>query len=344
VPPPPVGFLGNGGAAISAVTTAGAPAIVTLTDPLGNTGSNGPGGSFSTLVGKITGLEVQPSTSHNLGGVIMPATSPIHTVTITNTTGLPIRFPALAPVGADLADFAIVTPATAGAPPFCSGALVIKGASCSFDMTFTPTASVPAHAARVATILVNPINEPVVALADNPPPVTISLAGTAQVKITTALASPHGTIAPDATAVPIPGSTVDFGAPAGSPMIFTVTPSNKKFKVKDVAEGAILMTPSPTIPTSFTLTDTGLVNHTVTATFMQSGDLDADGILNVTDALKALRIVAGVQTADVDDPDNTAVKVAPLAGGVPAALDAKPTPDIGDVLVILRRVLNLDTW
>jgi hypothetical protein len=123
---------------------------------------------------------------------------------------------------------------------------------------------------------------------------------------------------------------------------FTVTPSNKKFKVKDVAEGAVLLTPSPTVPTAFTIANTGVVNHTITANFMQSGDLDADGFLNVNDAMKALRIVAGVQQADVDDPDNTAVKVAPLdAAGLPAALNAKATPDIGDGLVILRRALNL---
>ena len=61
--------------------------------------------------------------------------------------------------------------------------------------------------------------------------------------------------------------------------------------------------------------------------------------------MKALRILAGIQQADVDDPDNSAVMVAPLdAAGKPAPIDAKANPDIGDVLVILRRVLNLDTW
>jgi len=169
----------------------------------------------------------------------------------------------------------------------------------------------------------------------------MTLKGTASVLITTAVATPHGTITPDATVSPVTG-----GAPAGSPVTFTVTPSNKKFKVKDVAEGAVLLAPSLTDPTAFTMINTGSVNHAVTATFMQSGDLNADGALDVTDALKALRIVAGVQAApDVDDPTNSAVKVAPLdATGQPAALDAKVNPDIGDVLVILRRVLKLDIW
>jgi hypothetical protein len=66
--------------------------------------------------------------------------------------------------------------------------------------------------------------------------------------------------------------------------------------------------------------------------------------LDIADAIKALKIVAGVQAADSDDPDNTAVKVAPLAGGSPAPDAGRVQTNIGDVLVILRRVLDLDTW
>jgi hypothetical protein len=213
---------------------------------------------------------------------------------------------------------------------------VAAGGICGFDITFTP--AVAAKAARAASILLAPTAVLPALPADSPPPVTLTLSGTAVVTVTAAPATPHGTITQNATAIVTPAGT----APAGSPVTFTVTPSNKKFKVKDVADGVALLALSPTNATTFTLADTGLANHAVTATFMQSGDLDADGFVNVADAMKALRIVAGVQVADVDDPDNSAVKVAPLdAAGQPAALNAKATPDIGDVLVILRRALNL---
>jgi hypothetical protein len=188
-----------------------------------------------------------------------------------------------------------------------------------------------AKAARAATLLLNPVNSPVVATATDPPPVTMNLAGTALVDVTTAAVG-HGTITPATSAVG-----------AGTPVTLTVTPSSKKFKVKDVADGAALLTPSATDPTAFTL-NAGNANHAVTATFMPSGDLDANGTLDVADAQKALRIVTGIQKADADDPDNTAVKVEPLVGGIPAPDAARATTNIGDVLVILRRVVGLETW
>jgi hypothetical protein len=129
----------------------------------------------------------------------------------------------------------------------------------------------------------------------------------------------------------------------------TAAPQSKKFKVKEVVVDNITLLGTPgaaaTLPNDppFTLT-TGAANHTVTANFMPSGDLDADGALAVGDAQKALRIVAGVQAADADDPDNTAVKVAPLVAGKPAPDPLRTAPNIGDVLLILRRVVGLDVW
>ena len=206
---------------------------------------------------------------------------------------------------------------------------------CGFDVTFTPAAV--AKAARVGTLLLNPVNSPLVATATDPPPITMNFAGTALVNVTTAAVG-HGTITPPTAAVG-----------AGTAVTFTVTPGSKKFKVKDVVDSAApaaLVPASATDPTSFTITgaNIGAVNHAVTATFMPSGDLNADGKLDVTDAQKALLIVAGLQKADADDPDNTAVKVEPLVGGKPAPDAARVATNIGDVLVILRRVVGLETW
>jgi hypothetical protein len=140
-------------------------------------------------------------------------------------------------------------------------------------------------------------------------------------------------------------------APAGTNVTFTVTPSNSKFKVKSVDhEGTLLGTVATpaTLPNTppFTINSgDGATPHTITASFMPSGDLDASGTLDVADALKALRILSGVQsTPDPDDLDNSALKVAPLTAGVPVAINPTRDPNIGDVLVILRRVLGLDKW
>jgi len=189
-----------------------------------------------------------------------------------------------------------------------------------------------AKAARAATVLLAPLTvqpaPPPAAQLTDPPPVTLNLSGTAQVLVT-ATAVGHGIITPNTLA-----------AGAGSTVELTVTPENKKFKVKDVADGAALLgTPPGTPPFTF---NAGAVNHTVTATFMPSGDLNANGALDIPDVVKALKIMAGIQAADADDPDNTAIDVAPLDGAGKPAPDAKV--DIGDVLVILRRVIGLDTW
>jgi hypothetical protein len=69
------------------------------------------------------------------------------------------------------------------------------------------------------------------------------------------------------------------------------------------------------------------------------GDLNHDGTVDVADALKALRISAGLDVstaAELAEGD-----VAPVIGG-------KPQPDgtiaLGDVVVILRKAVGLVTW
>ena len=281
------------------------------------------------LMGKVIGLDVQPSTALNLGAtnIVTPAAIP-KAVTVTNTTGNPITFAADlnavgVKAGADAADFIVGPPAAAGTAD-CAGATVAAGASCSFNIVFMP-AAVP-KAARAATILLAPTSvqppAPAPAVTD-PPPVSMKLSGTAQVTVT-AVGKGHGSITPEAQEVD-----------AGTNVTFTVAPGNLKFKVKEVADGPALVTGPP-----FTI-NAGTANHAVTASFMASGDLDANGKLEIADAFKALKIVAGIQAADGDDPDNTAVNVAPLVGGIPAPDN---NVNIGDVLVILRRVLNLEKW
>jgi hypothetical protein len=265
------------------------------------------------------------------------------TVTVTNTTGTAITFAAnlndpAVKAGADAVDFNVLPP-TQGAPPpapqlaDCAGATVNPAATCGFDITFAP-AAVP-KAARAATLLLAPTAA--APALENPPPVTMNLSGTATVLVTIP-AIAHANITP---------GTQEAGA--GTTLDIVVTPTNAKFKVKEVVTNGITLLGAPATPTTlpntppFTLS-AGVTNQAITVALMPSGDLDANGALEVGDAVKALKIVAGLQAPDGDDPDNTAVKVAPLVGGKPTPDLARATPSIGDVLVLLRRVVNLDTW
>lgn len=86
-------------------------------------------------------------------------------------------------------------------------------------------------------------------------------------------------------------------------------------------------------------TDTFIINdEPVNSQTVPDGDLDGGGV-TVTDAQRALRIAAGLIAPSANDLAYG--DVAPLVNG-------KPQPDgridIGDVVVILRRVVNLTTW
>lgn len=359
-PAAPVGFLGIGGGVASYTGSPIARNSVSVIDPMGRTATNS---QLSILTGQTIGMEVQPGVNHDFGAVNMntpPALLATKSIKVTNRTGFPILFAAdlngiLVKTGADLNDFIIGPPTAVPALINCSGATLaaanaaaappVPAGICGFDITFKPV--VAAKGLRKANIHLAPTAVPA-APANDPPAVDLTLSGTAQVTVTTAVAI-HGTITPDATVVPIAGSLVNFAAPAGSPVTFTVTPSSKKFKVKLVEDVAGAAAAVPVVA-PFTI-NTSLANHVVTATFMQSGDLNVDGKVDVADALVALKIVAGIpQAPDPLDLNNSAVKVAPLDVlgplGQPAALDANPTanPGIGDVLVILRRALNLEAW
>jgi hypothetical protein len=77
-------------------------------------------------------------------------------------------------------------------------------------------------------------------------------------------------------------------------------------------------------------------NSVTPGTSVPGGDINGDGEVSATDALKALRFAAGLDTASATDLDNG--DVAPLVGGV-----SQPDGmiDIGDVVVILRKAVEL---
>lgn len=90
-----------------------------------------------------------------------------------------------------------------------------------------------------------------------------------------------------------------------------------------------------------TATDTAGNASTVTRNVIYTmlGDLDADGDVDVVDALKALRIAAGLDTPTASEQSR---------GDVAPIVNNTPTPDnkidIGDVVVILRKAVGLGSW
>jgi len=70
-----------------------------------------------------------------------------------------------------------------------------------------------------------------------------------------------------------------------------------------------------------------------------SGDLNGDGIVDISDALLALQIIIGLKTATT--VQMSAGDVAPLANG-------KPVPngilDLSDAVVMLKKAVGLLTW
>ena len=79
-------------------------------------------------------------------------------------------------------------------------------------------------------------------------------------------------------------------------------------------------------------------SNSVTPAAFPSGDIDGGGV-SVTDALKALRFAAKLDTPTSTDLSNG--DVAPLVNGVP---QPDGVIDVGDAVVILRRAVGLISW
>jgi hypothetical protein len=70
-----------------------------------------------------------------------------------------------------------------------------------------------------------------------------------------------------------------------------------------------------------------------------SGDIDGNGVVDISDALKALRFAAGLDSPTALDIAHA--DVAPLVNGIPHP-DGKI--DISDVVVILRKAVGLSSY
>ncbi len=327
------GFLGS--AANAPGSFAGAPGgranLFSVTDPMGNTGSTT---ALLSLTGKKFGMDVAPL-AFDFGAalpVTTPATtSPTTTITVTNPDAAnALALGTVTLTGANPADFTITADhcSTATLPASPVGA---PPSSCTVIVDFAPKrlASAPEVAIRAAKVTIPGTVAGVAA-----PTRLVVLSGTAQHTLA-ASADANGTISPSGAALLVnPGATQDF----------TITP-NAKFQVKEILVNGTPATftknANPAAAVTFTTPAATTSGTTVNATFMPSGDLDGDGVLDIKDALKALKILVGI-FPDLTADDLVAMKVTPLdAAGRPNGTGA---PDLNDVVLILKRVLGVVTW
>ena len=81
-------------------------------------------------------------------------------------------------------------------------------------------------------------------------------------------------------------------------------------------------------------------DQTIEATFMPSGDINGDGVVDVADALQAMRMLLNI--APVTATDAVALDVAPLG------VDNKPLgdtrQDISDVVLVLKKAVGVINW
>jgi hypothetical protein len=288
------------------------------------------------ISGKKFGMDVNPPVV-NFGNVALttPVTSSAPTtITVTNVNGaspMAIAAGGITLTGPNAADFVIdpVTDTCSGAAPLVVGV----NPSCTFKAAFAPKSLAPLPDVGPRSANVNIAATFTAVGASPPPPGLVPVTGTATLTMA-ATAGANGTIAPT-------GAALAFAA--GSSQPFTVTPA-PMFEVKDITINGTPATftkpANPTAPVTFNAPPLTASGTTINATFMPSGDLNGDGKLDVTDAVKALKILVGLQQPT--PTDLVAMKVTPLdANGLPSGTG---TPDLNDVVLILKRVLGIVTW
>ncbi|MBT0652770.1 hypothetical protein [Geomobilimonas luticola] len=276
-----------------------------------------------TVAGKKIGIDVTPfpAAAPVTALVGTPATIPF---TVTNLTSTPVGLTnagLFSFAGTNATDFSVVpgtdtcTGTTLQAPP-------ATPSSCTFQVAFNPAASTTA--ARNATIAITADD------AVNAPPVSVALSGTAQYALTieTATSVTSGGTRVAGTVIPAPG-TVNVNA--GASQQFTFTPEAGYFP-RVLVDGAFQSVSNNTL----TLSSLG-ANHLVNVKFVRNGDVVEDGTINLTDVLKALRIAVGMVQPTPEE--RVAADVAPLVAN---AVKPDGKVNVSDVLVLLRRSVNLD--
>jgi hypothetical protein len=310
-PAAPAGFIGDPAVAHRLINPAAplTPVVVRIDGPnIGGLGVDTIQTDLFTLAGKKIGLSATrvPATGPVTTQAGTPANIP---VTVTNVTGAGITFGAtpFSVTGPHATDFTIVAGDT------CTGQTIAANATCAFTVRYSPVVGtiLPLHD---ATVTLTPTTNTI-------PPLVMPVSGVPQYQITRS-ATAGGTVTP----------TVNQIATAGSNVEFTITPANTSTFARVLVDG------NKVTPTANKFTFTGLNNHhTIDVKFLKAGDVNEDGTITTSDALRALQIALGVGvTATVDE--GVAADVGPLVASKPKADGAV---DVSDVMLILRRSIGL---
>jgi uncharacterized repeat protein (TIGR02543 family) len=132
--------------------------------------------------------------------------------------------------------------------------------------------------------------------------------------------------------------TVNYG---GAATAVTAVPAAGYHFVNWTGDNGFVTTTSNPLTVSNVTASQTIMAHFASdsAAVLPDGDINMDGVVDVADALLALRAAIGVQS--VSSAQKSHGDVAPLSSGVP---HPDEVIDIGDVVVILRKAVGLVNW
>lgn len=291
------------------------------------------------VVGKKIGMDVTPTPVADLGAAVVDVTPAQTPITVTNLTGAPMLLtgtnpPAIQLTGPNAADFSVAPPA-AGVTSCINGTIGIAAPNnkCSFNVVFKPIASTVAVRTAKATITPND--------TANAPPTSIALTGEAEFPITVEVEAngrlqkvlAGGNVAAVSENTDA-GTTLKY-LPLPNDVVANVSKYRPLVKVNN-------LTVTPDADGTFSIPTIGAAQF-VDISFIRPGDVAVDpatgigdNLVDVKDALEALKIVVGLNAAPTD-AQRLAADVGPLVAGRPTA-DGQI--DVSDVLAILWRSIS----
>jgi hypothetical protein len=238
---------------------------------------------------------------------------------------------------------------TYGDADFAPGATASSGYPVSYTSSNTAVAMIVSNQIHIvgagsATITANQPGDGTIYGAANPVTQTLTVN---QVSTTTTIASSSANPSISGDSVIFTATVTGAGATGtvtfkdgattlGTGSLSGGTPNTATYSTSALGVGWHSITAAYDGNTNFTVSTSSVISKNVV---MADGKLNGSGTVDSTDALKALRIAAGIDTPSAYDLAHG--DVAPLANGQRHP-DGKI--DLGDVVAILRRAVGLPNW